>query len=74
MPENGNFTDPHNHYTLTGKEYDESMGLVWFGARHYDPEVGVWVSQDSYRGSLDNPSSLHRFGYVEGNPSNQIAR
>ncbi len=68
LPENGNFTDPHNHYTLTGKEFDENTGLVWFGARHYEPETGVWMGQDSYRGRLSEPMSLHRFGYVHNNP------
>ncbi|QTA87442.1 YD repeat-containing protein [Desulfonema magnum] len=68
LPENGNFTDPHNHYTLTGKEYDENMGLVWFGARHYDKDAGVWLTQDLYRGVLDNPASLHRYMYVDDNP------
>ncbi|CAK8715668.1 RHS and YD repeat-containing protein [Candidatus Electronema halotolerans] len=72
IPENGNFTDPHNHYTLTGKEFDENTGLVWFGARHYEPETGVWMGQDVYRGRLDEPGSLHRFGYVENNPVNYI--
>jgi RHS repeat-associated protein len=70
LPENGNFTDPHNQYTLTGKEFDENTGLVWFGARHYEPETGVWMGQDSYRGRLSEPMSLHRFGYVENNPVN----
>ncbi|RWX44233.1 RHS repeat-associated core domain-containing protein [Candidatus Electrothrix aarhusensis] len=68
LPENGNFTDPHNHYTLTGKEFDENTGLVWFGSRHYEPETGVWMGQDSYRGMLDDPMSLHRYGYVGNNP------
>ncbi|MCI5189801.1 MAG: hypothetical protein D3905_08375, partial [Candidatus Electrothrix sp. AS4_5] len=68
LPENGNFTDPHNHYTLTGKEFDENTGLVWFGSRHYEPETGVWMGQDSYRGRLSSPGSLHRFGYVSNNP------
>ena len=68
LPENGNFTDPHNHYTLTGKEFDENTGLVWFGARHYEPETGVWMGQDSYRGRLSSPGTLHRFGYVGNNP------
>lgn len=70
IPANGNFTDPHNHYTLTGKEFDENTGLVWFGARHYEPETGVWMGQDSYRGRLSEPMSLHRFGYVHNNPVN----
>ncbi|WLE99292.1 MAG: RHS repeat-associated core domain-containing protein [Candidatus Electrothrix communis] len=68
LPENGNFTDPHNHYTLTGKEFDENTGLVWFGSRHYEPETGVWMGQDSYRGRLSEPGTLHRFGYVGNRP------
>jgi RHS repeat-associated protein len=68
LPENGNFTDPHNHYTLTGKEFDENTGLVWFGARHYEPETGVWMGQDVYRGRLSQPMSLRRYGYVLDNP------
>jgi RHS repeat-associated protein len=72
LPENGNFTDPHNHYTLTGKEFDENTGLVWFGSRHYEPETGVWMGQDSYRGRLSSPGSLHRFGYVYNSPVNYI--
>ena len=47
---NGNFTDPHNHYTFTGQEWDENMGLYEFYARDYDPVNGVWLTQDSYRG------------------------
>lgn len=68
LPENGNFTDPHNHYTLTGKEYDENTGLVWFGARHYDPETGVWIGMDLYRGETHNPMSLQRYNFVGTNP------
>ncbi len=72
IPENGKFTDPHNHYTLTGKEYDENTGLIWFGARHYDPGVGGWVTQDLYRGRIIEPMTLHRYGYVNNNPINFI--
>lgn len=68
----GNFTDPHNHYTFTGKEWDEHTELYYFGARHYDPIVGVWLTQDVYRGTVERPSNLHRYAYVEGNPINYI--
>jgi RHS repeat-associated protein len=66
IPANGNFTDPHNHYTLTGKEFDENTGLVWFGARHYEPETGVWMGQDNFRGIISIPESINR--YVHQNP------
>ena len=68
VPANGNFTDPHNHYTLTGKEFDENTGLVYFGARNYDPQVGRWLTQDVYRGELNEPLSMHRYAYVLNNP------
>jgi RHS repeat-associated protein len=70
IPENGSFTDPHNHYTLTGKEFDENTGLIYFGARHYDARVGGWTTQDLYRGKRQQPKSLHRYGYVLDNPIN----
>ncbi len=68
LPAHGNFTDPHNHYTLTGKEYDENTGLVYFGERNYDASLAVWQTQDAFRGMLSSPRSLHRYGYVYGNP------
>ncbi len=30
----------------------------------------MWMGQDVYRGRLEEPGSLHRFGYVENNPVN----
>lgn len=73
----GNFTEPNNHYTLTGKQFDEMegkefeevTGLVYFGARYYEPGTGVWMNQDSYRGNIDNPMSLQRFMYTYNNPN-----
>lgn len=64
----GNFTDPHNHYTFTGQELDEAMGVYEFFARAYDYDTGTWLTQDIYRGTLTIPQSLHRLVYVENNP------
>jgi len=33
--DSSNWTDPHNHYLLTGKEWDEESRLYYFGARYY---------------------------------------
>jgi len=68
VPARGNWTAPHNHYTLTGKEYDEHTELVYFGARHYDPMTAVWQTQDTFRGIALAPQSIHRYGYVYGDP------
>lgn len=67
---NGNFTDPHNHYTFTGQEWDERTALYDFFARQYDPDTGTWLTQDSYRGQIAEPRSLHRFQYVYNGPIN----
>ncbi|RRR75351.1 MAG: hypothetical protein EI684_04860 [Candidatus Viridilinea halotolerans] len=68
----GNFSDPHNHYSFTGQEWNEHTGLYEFYARHYDPDTGTWMSQDSYRGQIISPKTLHRYGYVGGDPVNTI--
>jgi len=65
-----NFTDPHNHFTYTGQEWDEELSLYHFYAREYEPETGVWVQQDPYRGRLDVPMTLHRYEYVGESPIN----
>lgn len=68
VPDNGTFTDPHNHYALTGQDWDESMRLYEFYSRDYDPVTGVWLSQDIYRGELRIVQSLYRYQYVFDNP------
>ncbi len=55
-------------YSYTGQEYDPETGLYHFYARYYDPSKGVWLSQDSYRGRVRDPRTLHRYGYVGNNP------
>jgi RHS repeat-associated protein len=57
-----------NAYTYTGQEWDATTGLYHFYAREYDPATGTWLQQDPYRGQLDMPVSMHRYGYVGGNP------
>ncbi|NLW46759.1 MAG: hypothetical protein GXY86_05440 [Firmicutes bacterium] len=38
--------NPAGYSLFTGKVLDESTGLVYFGARWYDPEVGRFISPD----------------------------
>jgi RHS repeat-associated protein len=55
-------------FTYTAQDYDPETGLIHFYARYYDPAHGVWLTQDSYRGQIDVPGTLHRYGYVNSNP------
>jgi RHS repeat-associated protein len=57
-----------NRQVFTGKEIDERTGLVYFGARYYDPDTGRFINQDEYLGEQEEPPSLHRYLYAYSNP------
>jgi RHS repeat-associated protein len=70
--DSSSWTNPHNHYLLTGKEWDEESRLYYFGARFYDAEASSWLTQDPYRGGINSPMTRHRYLYVRNNPVNRI--
>jgi RHS repeat-associated protein len=41
-------------YRFTGKQADGELGLAYFGARYYSPQLGRWMSPD--------PLAVHGFG------------
>jgi RHS repeat-associated protein len=52
----------------TGKQHDNVLGLTYFGARHYDPHIGRFVSVDPAGFDPSNPASFNRYAYVNNNP------
>ncbi len=68
LPAQGNWTDPHNHYTFTGKEWDEHLGLYEFGVRLYDPWAGVWLTREPLPGDAWEPRTWHRYQYAYASP------
>jgi RHS repeat-associated protein len=58
-----------NRRVFTGHEQDENTGLVYAGARYYDPATGRFITQDSYLGEAGTPPSLHRYLYAYGSPT-----
>jgi len=60
--------DSVNRRVFTGKEIDQNTGLVYFGARYYDPDTARFTTQDSYLGEQTTPPSLHRYLYAYSNP------
>ncbi len=58
-----------NRQVFTGQEHDEKTGLIYFGARFYDPDTARFINQDSYLGESLTPPSLHRYLYAYGNPT-----
>jgi RHS repeat-associated protein len=66
-------------YKFTGKERDSETGLDYFGARHYGPNMGRWMSPDwSAQPSpvpyakVNDPQTLNLYGYVRNNPLNRF--
>ena len=50
---------------FTGQFTDFVAGLDYYGARFYDPVVGVFVSADTVQGNMQG---MNPYGYVGGNP------
>ncbi|HET8707718.1 MAG TPA: RHS repeat-associated core domain-containing protein, partial [Pseudomonadales bacterium] len=52
----------------TGHASDRSTGLVYMGARFYNPQTGVFLSRDPASVSANDPFSFNRYSYVNNNP------
>ena len=61
--------DSVNRNVFSGKEEDGNTGLIYFGARYYDPDTGRFITQDSYLGEPGTPPSLNRYLYAYSNPT-----
>ncbi|MGE0454252.1 MAG: RHS repeat domain-containing protein [Vicinamibacteria bacterium] len=62
-------TASRNRFGFTGYQLDSETGLYNAKARYFDPELGRFLTQDSYLGQIDNPPSLHRYFYANANPT-----
>ncbi len=58
-----------NRQIFTGQEHDEKTGLIYFGARYYDPDTARFMTQDPWLGEPGTPPSLHRYLYAYSNPT-----
>jgi RHS repeat-associated protein len=61
--------DSVNRQIFTGQEHDENTGLIYFGARYYDPDTARFITEDSYLGEQGTPPSLNRYLYAYSNPT-----
>jgi len=55
-------------YTFTGQKLDESIKLMYYGSRYYDPALGRLLSPDTIVPEPGNPQALNRYAYVYNNP------
>ena len=57
-------------FGYTGEYTGDSTQLVYLRARYYSPEVGHFLTKDSWNGDPTNPMSFNAWNYVDGNPVN----
>jgi len=52
----------------TGHAVDRNTNLVYMKARHYDPVIGRFYSNDPVGYGISNPMSFNRYAYANNNP------
>jgi RHS repeat-associated protein len=60
-----------SNYGFTG-EWTDDTGLQHLRARYLDTGIGRFISRDVWGGNFNDPLSLNRWNYVEGNPVNWV--
>ena len=63
--ETGTFDNP---YRYAGYYYDKETKTYYLQARYYNPQIQRFISEDTYRGELEDPLSLNLYTYVVNNP------
>jgi len=56
-------------YGFTG-EHTEPTGDIYLRARHYAPEVGRFITKDTWKGDAKQPRSYNLWNYTYSNPIN----
>jgi RHS repeat-associated protein len=56
------------NFEYTHKPYDSTTGLYYYGARYYGPTINRFITEDTTKGSLQNPVTLNRYAYASDNP------
>lgn len=57
-----------NTLWYTGQEEDPDIGLMYYGARWYDPEIGRFMAVDPVGFDPQNVQSFNRYAYANNNP------
>ncbi len=57
-------THDDNPWRFAAKRFDRELGLIYFGKRYYDPQLGRWLTTDP-AGFID---SVNLYQYVLNNP------
>jgi len=57
-----------NLFRYCGEYFDKETGTIYLRARYYDPEIGRFITEDSYLGEANDPLSLNLYTYCWNNP------
>ena len=52
-------------YLFNAKEFDEETGLYYYGARYYDPRLGLWITTDPLQ---EKYYDISTYCYAYNNP------
>lgn len=63
---------PANSRTFSGHVGDSESGLIYMGARYYDPELCRFVSPDTVVPDATDPQALNRYAYALNNPVSNL--
>jgi RHS repeat-associated protein len=73
VPYGGNYAvSGKESFTYTGKPYDSTTGLYYYGARYYDPTTGRFATQDTNVGKNEDPLTLNLYIYARDNPERYV--
>jgi RHS repeat-associated protein len=59
-----------NNYLYCGEQYDPQLKLYYNRARYLNPDTGRFWTMDTFVGDNEDPLSLHKYLYCQGNPVN----
>lgn len=63
---------PATSLLYCGEQYDSTLNMYNLRARLYDPSNGRFNAMDTFRGYNEDPQSLHKYAYCQGDPVNRI--
>jgi RHS repeat-associated protein len=60
-----------NYYLYSGEQFDSDLGFYYNRARYLNVSTGRFISQDTFEGNNEEPASLHKYLYADGDGVNK---
>ena len=61
-----------NNYLFAGEQFDAALDNYYLRARYYDPAHGRFTTMDTFPGIDEEPLTLNKYLYSNGDPVNNI--